>query len=250
MPAVPSEEWIMQIKPIILPLISVLAASSMYAQQAFKNLKFEQANPVIDLGSIYYPYGVYAASALPGWTAYVGTTQLTDVWQNNYTLGLANVDIFGPNYPAAGFTFGFAPGIIDGNYSVLLQAGGDPNNGTLEAASIMQPGFVPPTAQSLEFKAWTTYSGEFSVSFDGNNLSPVVLGSGANYTLYGVDMSSYAGQIGLLEFSALDTPLGASWLGLDDIMFSPNAIPEPSMVALSAMGGLLFGARKWFARRH
>jgi hypothetical protein len=41
-----------------------------------------------------------------------------------------------------------------------------------------------------------------------------------------------------------------SWLGLDDIAFSPTAVtPEPSIFGLTAIGGLLFGARKWFARR-
>ncbi|MGP8199365.1 MAG: hypothetical protein ACLQU4_07675 [Limisphaerales bacterium] len=81
-------------------------------------------------------------------------------------------------------------------------------------------------------------------------MSPVVLGSGANYTLYGANISSYADATGTLEFSALSGS-GASWLGLDDISFSTNVVasPEPSMVELTAFGGLLFGARKWFARR-
>jgi hypothetical protein len=37
---------------------------------------------------------------------------------------------------------------------------------------------------------------------------------------------------------------------LDDISFSTTAVaPEPNVVALSAIGGLVFGARKWLARR-
>jgi hypothetical protein len=42
-----------------------------------------------------------------------------------------------------------------------------------------------------------------------------------------------------------------SELELDDISFSTNVVasPEPNLVALSAIGGLLFGARKWFPRR-
>jgi len=79
----------------------------------------------------------------------------------------------------------------------------------------------------------------------------VYIGSGPNYTtLYGVNISPYDGQTGTLAFSALfDTP-GQSALGLDDIVFSTTAVaPEPDIVELTAIGGLLFGARKWFARR-
>jgi hypothetical protein len=230
----------------ILSLILMLEASSMYAQQAFKNLNFEQANPAIDPGGEFYPYDVTAASALPKWTVYLGTVQQADVLQNTYAINQASVDIFGPNYPAAGP----GPGVIDGNYSVMLQAGNYPDSPTDVGASIAQAGLVPSTAQSLEFKAYPgTPSTEFSVSLNGNNLTPVVLGSGVNYTLYGVGVSSYAGTVQELEFTSLFTDGRTSEFGLDDIVFSPNAVPEPDMVALSAMGGLLFGARKWFARR-
>jgi hypothetical protein len=45
-------------------------------------------------------------------------------------------------------------------------------------------------------------------------------------------------------------PSGPIWIELDDITFSTTAVaPEPNIVALTAIGGLLFGARKWFARR-
>jgi hypothetical protein len=65
-----------------------------------------------------------------------------------------------------------------------------------------------------------------------------------------VDVSPYEGQAGTLEFTALfNYNAGASWLGLAAINFSTTEVPEPSIVALSAIGGLLFGARKWLARR-
>jgi len=167
--------------------------------------------------------------------------------QNVYSLGQASVDIFGPNYPSAGPSPGIDPGIIDGNYSVFIQAGSDPQNSTvLVSASIEQTGLVPVGSESLEFKAWQNTFTEFSVSFDGNNLSPVMLGTGANYTLYGVDIAPFAGQTGPLEFTATVPQTGLSLFGLDDITFVLT--PEPSIVALAAIGGLLFGARKWFAR--
>jgi hypothetical protein len=174
------------LKLIVVVSASLFAALTVQGQGAFKNLNFEQANPVIDPGG-QFSGDVTAASALPGWTVYLGDAQQTDILQNLATTGEASVDIFGPNYPAAGVTPGFAPGTIDGNYSVLLQGGGAPPPVTeLVSASIAQYGRVPPLAQSLEFKAWQTYDALFTVSFDGNILSPVVLGSGVNYTLYGV----------------------------------------------------------------
>ncbi len=228
-------------KLIALSVGVVLAALSSHAQ-TFQDLDFEQANPVT-AGDPFNPTAVTVASALPGWTVYTGTDQQTEIFQNSYGHGQAEVDIFGPNYPAAGNLPGEFPGTIDGSYSVLLQAGGDPNTDTLVNTSIAQYGTVPLNSQSLEFKAWTTPATEFSVSFDNNNLSPVVLGSGANYTLYGVNISSYDGDSGTLEFTSLFNTPGAPWLGLDDITFSVT--PEPSIVALTAIGGLLFGARKW-----
>jgi hypothetical protein len=222
--------------------------SNSYTALAFKNLNFEQANPVIDPEGQFYPNDVTAASALPGWTVDLDTVQQTDVLQNTFTTGQASVDIFGPNFPTTGGAFNI--GTIDGKYSVLLQAGNLPGNPSLVGASISQLGSIPPTAQSLEFTAWATSASDFSVSFNGNNLSPVVLGSGPNHTsLYGVNISAYDTQSGTLEFTALFDNSHASALGLDDIAFSPNAVPEPSIVALTAMGGLLFGVRKYFARR-
>jgi hypothetical protein len=67
------------------------------------------------------------------------------------------------------------------------------------------------------------------------------------YTLYGANISAWEGQNEQLTFSALGlTP--TSW-EIDDISFSTTPEPEPNILALTAIGGLLFGARKWFARR-
>jgi hypothetical protein len=235
--------------PICFFLATMLAAVSAQAQGTFQNLNFEAATPGAPItgpiiGADYQPLGL----ALPGWTAYIGAEQQSEVLQNDYTLGQASVDLFGPNYPAAGPSPGPTPGTIDGNYSVLLQAGGEPGNSSVTVgASIAQTGMVPPSSQSLAFKAWQTFFTTFSVSFNGNNLSPVVLGAGANYTLYGVNISPYDGQTGSLEFTADFSGTGASWLGLDDISFSPQSIPEPSPLALTGVGALLFALCRRFA---
>jgi len=79
------------------------------------------------------------------------------------------------------------------------------------------------------------------VSFNGLTLPRVPLGSTANYTVWGVDVSAYAGQTGELRFTA-------PWLSagvLDGIQFSLTAIPEPSVLALSGIFMLcLFGTMR------
>jgi hypothetical protein len=139
---------------------------------------------------------------------------------------------------------------------VYLQAGANPQGGNFEVdVSIFQSGTVPANAQSLDFKAWNAQgTGPPSVSFDGNSLSPVGLSSGQGpsgqpYTLYGADISAYGGQMGQLKFTDAVGGPGLGGIELDDISFSPNAVPEPSTLALVVMGGMALAARRWRARR-
>jgi hypothetical protein len=233
-------------KLIAKSAIILLAALSAQAQGTFQDLNFEQANPVA-VGNPYPAYYVTAASALPGWTVYIGTVQQTDVLQNFSTTGAVAVEIFGPNLPATSSQ----PGSLDGNYSAFLEGGFGNPSGTLYSASIAQTGMVPVGSQSMQFEVWQSLPYNSAVSFNGNNLTPVVLGTTATYTIYGVDMAPYAGQTGQLEFTST-APIGPglTQFGVDDIAFSTNSVvPEPNILVLSAIGGLLFGVRKWFARR-
>ena len=93
------------------------------AQGSFQDLDFESAilSPIPVNEVLYY---VRITSALPGWSAYLGTTPDTQILQNDYTLGEASVDIFGPGNNSGGI--GSINGIINGNYSLMLQAGGTP----------------------------------------------------------------------------------------------------------------------------
>ena len=77
----------------------------------------------------------------------------------------------------------------------------------------------------------------------------MAVGTGPNYTLYGADISAWAGQTEELTFSALQSSFGLNDWIIDDISFSQTAVPEPGAGALVAIGALLFGARKWFVRR-
>ena len=226
-------------------LTSLAFSQSINAQGTFQNLNFEEANPVA-AGSPYPAYDVTTESALPGWSVYYGGTQEAVVAYNSESLGAAQVTLLGP-----GNTSGV--GVIDGNYSVYLQPGTSLQGTGSYSASIAQVGTIPSSAVSLTFDAWQPmYATPFSVSFAGDTLSPVVLSTGESpsgqaYDVYGVNIASFAGQNGQLEFTVYP-PWGNSLL-LDDILFSTTPVAEPSIAALTSIGGLLFGARKWFARR-
>jgi hypothetical protein len=231
--------------------VVLLVPLSTHAQ-TFTNLNFESADvaPTAPPTITYVPVG----AALPGWTAFLGGVQLTQVGYNVPSTGTAGVSLFGPNWNSTDEGV-FGIGIIDGNYSIVLQEGANPLNSTpLEvSASIEQNGTVPSTAESIQFKA--SEANPLSVSFNGNILLPVALSSGVSadglpYTLYAANISAWANQPGELEFTA--TVNGSeNYDVLDDISFSTTPVPspEPSIVALTAIGGLLFGARKYFARR-
>jgi hypothetical protein len=237
-------------KLIVTFLVALPVVFSTKAQSTFQNLNFEEA----DLSPTVGLYGgeVPISSALPGWSASIGGVAVTQVLQNNYDLGAASVDIFGPNWNSIN------PGIIDGNYTVFLQSGVIPPNDDIGVnTSIWQDGTLPANAQSLQFSAWnwTPASTIFTVSFDGHTLSPVVLSSGQSpagqgYTVYGVNITPYEGQTGQLEFTSAFNNAGPSWTELDDIGFSTNTVtPEPSTLALLVMSGMAFGVRRWRVKR-
>jgi hypothetical protein len=213
----------------------LFASFRMRAQGTFQNLNFEQANPVIVVGSPYYPYEVTAASALPYWTVSYGGVQQSQILFNDSGAGGTLVDLVGTGAV-------YAPQPIDGNYSVYLQGGG-----TASAASISQSGTIPSGTQSLLFEAEPGH-GTLDV-FVGTQMVPfMALATGANYTLYGANISAWAGQTEQLTFSALeDLSVDNNW-EVDDISFSPSAVPEPGTLALMLMAFRAYGVRRWRAR--
>jgi hypothetical protein len=230
----------------------LVALHSAQGQTAFQDLDFES-------GNISNPSGYYnevpIANALPGWSGSIGGVPVAQVWANNYSTGEATIDVFGPGWPSIGYGESFGEGIIDGNYTVFLQSGANPQGGSAGVnVSIWQTGTIPASAQTLEFKAWTFEGiGDFSVSFDGNTLSLVVLSevpgksaTGVPVYEYGVNIAPYAGQTGELEFTSIIGDQGASWTELDDITFSTTTVtPEPNTLALAVIGGLALAARRW-----
>src|SRR6266404_6353367 len=70
---------------------------SIHAQGSFQNLDFESAN-LSPVPSGQFGGEVSSVDAVPGWTCFLGTTQITQVLQNNLTLGNASIDVLGPDW--------------------------------------------------------------------------------------------------------------------------------------------------------
>ena len=130
----------------------------------------------------------------------------------------------------------YNPNQIQGKYFAWF-VGSDPSSPYgVTTISLSQTGLVPATAKSILF--WAVNEGGMQITFNGVPLNFGAMSSTANYTVYGADISAYAGQVGSLMFSA---PPGAGGK-IDNIQFSNTAVPEPSSLALLALGG-------WFLSR-
>ena len=199
--------------------------------QSFINLNFESARIVPTENG--WPQ-IETTNALPGWTVLIGGSQITTITYNAQAVGGTWVSIDATN------------GLqISGRDSVFLQGGFYPF--TAPTAAISQTGLIPISAVSLLFQAQPG-PGDLEVSFGSQVLSVFALSTGPNYTLYGADISAFAGQTNALTFSALQNLNAYNGWRIDNIQFSTNAVPEPSMFALIGLGGVLLGFRRWKKR--
>jgi hypothetical protein len=212
------------------------------AQGTFQNLGFEQANLVpVSANAVQF------APAFPGWSGFIGGVQASGALYNNLTLDTAAISILDHGWPNP---FGGPGGLIQGNFTALLIAG---LSSTLPGAqpvnvTLAQTGRVPVNTESLEFRAYTystSLSGSFVVTLGGQTLSLIPLQTGGNYTLYGADVHGFAGQTAELDFTVIaEQPhMNNEYLFLDSIQFSPQVIPEPGVLELSALGVLLLAWR-------
>ncbi|MBS0660587.1 MAG: PEP-CTERM sorting domain-containing protein [Verrucomicrobia bacterium] len=191
--------------------------------QAFQNLDFEAT-----LLPPSTPAGlVDPALAFPGWTVTNGNGVPFGpaVLFNTYTLGTPAQVLRGPGYTAA-----------DTSYSAeILYSSLDGRT-----AAFSQTGLVPMGSRSLFFSS-SPFSTGRSVSLGGTTLTLISLGGDR----YGADITPFAGQVLELRF-ARDQPVGR--FQFDDIVFSPQIVPEPSTIAGLALG-LGVGLLRWRWRR-
>jgi len=208
--------------------------------QGFINLDFEDATVVLDTSRGYYPYAAKADAAFPGWTV-GGFLGPTVVFYDAASLGAPAVTLF----DTAAQISDWQP--LDGTYSVEIY-GGSPGGGSV-GGWIRQTGLVPEDAQSISFIAvppranWGTTT--LLVSLGGQNIPFTAISAGPRYTLYAGNIpSGLAGQGEELMFA---TPLGVNnYWDIDDIQFSPVAVPEPTTVGLL---GLVTLSLYWHTRR-
>jgi hypothetical protein len=109
-------------------------------------------------------------------------------------------------------------------------------------------GIVPSGSQSLLFEARFVDGyppTSFGVTLGGQSLSVVPLLTTAIYTLYGADIHTWADQTAELALTAFSSSphISNAYLTLDAIQFSDQSIPEPSVLALSALSALLIARR-------
>ena len=104
--------------------------------------------------------------------------------------------------------------------------------------TLSQTGLVPADARSITFSTAPNRS-DAVVTLNGVPIPLVQTGFGR---LAG-NIATFAGTEAQLTFSTTGTPGpggGAGWwLYFDDVQFSPTAVPEPDIFALSALGTLL-----------
>lgn len=211
----------------------LFAFSRTASGQNFQDLNFEQAKIVRDTSSPYYPYAVYTSDAIPGWTIAGNFMGTNEIFYDGLSLGAPSVALFGTNSA-------YSPPPLDGKFSIGLYGGvhGGPYTPG-PGVSISQTALVPASAESIFFKAQETYGGEtLLLSLGGQNISFSAISTTANYTLYGGDISAFAGQIETLTFFA-PTGINNYW-ELDDIQFSSMPVPEPKVLSIFGFGILLF----------
>jgi hypothetical protein len=215
---------VMIMKTCALLLLAASLDFTAEAQGTFQDLNFESARIILDTNSPYYPNAINAANALPGWTVGGENEAAPDVLYNTTSSGAPAVSLQGPG--------SFQP-ILQGSFTVELQGS---SAGAPASVSIGQTGQIPAGSASLQF--FGADLGNLQVLFDGQPLSYGAIGTGPNYTIYGADISAYAGQTGQLLFTAL--PDGTALI--DNIQFF--TVPEPTTCALILCGTFLFAAAR------
>src|SRR5437773_5996064 len=98
------------VETLAVCLILIVSTGRSPGQGSFQNLDFEAANlPTVPSGQ---SGGLVSSSdAIPGWTAYYGSSQTSQILHNDLSLGAVNISILGPNW-------NLVP-LLQGNYSVL-----------------------------------------------------------------------------------------------------------------------------------
>jgi hypothetical protein len=219
----------------VVCLIFASLSARLSGQGGFVNLDFELAR-VPDIPSGQLGGFVPASSGIPGWSAYGiysrGEYPITEILHNTTPLEGRGIVLFGPDWIQSSR-------ILAGRYSLELDTAG-----TGVTVAIGQTGQIPSDSKSLLFYAsWPFPS--IRVSFDGEPIEFVRLNSTPAYDEFGADIARFAGKTGELRFTSGE--IGSALI--DNIRFSPKAIPEPSPLILLPLGLGLLGFGRMVRRR-
>lgn len=211
----------------------VVFSCQITSVQGFVNLGFENTTITPILVNSFSGFYDYIATA-PGWT---WTPQNNAPGVNvNSMVSLNDIALDAPAVTLQGTDSPYEPA-ISGKYSIFLQGGSFAVSPTSYAA-IWQAGQIPSTAESM-----TYWGGPLQATFNGQALSFVALSDTPNYTIWGADISAFAGQSGQLQFTA---PWQTAAF-LDNIQFSSSPIPEPTALSLLiAAAAVHLMCRRWF----
>jgi hypothetical protein len=243
-------------KPIAVFSLSCLLLTSAAAvdAQEFQNLDFEQAMPDLS-GPLLNDRYQDAANVLPHWLVNAGDPGFYGITYNTFGhVGYGSlIHVFGGD----GVSTDDPPSpnqyrAVAGNYSAALNSSND-------WASLQQTGLIPLGSRSLRFSGYIAELpffeshghiayGDVDVSLNSmslpiHDLGPVVgatyrRGSEGQVFQYGVNIPpGLAGTTATLKFYAEGLE-AAPFLVLDDIQFSPVAIPEPATLGLAAISAV------------
>jgi len=209
--------------------------------QGYQNLGFESKPTYAGTDSDGFP--IYT---IPHWTVDFNNTPQSGVNSNLYVLDYTTAALF------------IGSSAIDGGQSVFLAASSyeAPVDGT-SSESISQTGTVPITANSIQFKLTSIlgFGGTVDLNQPQNNffiamnsqIVPLqVMANNGSYLVLAGDVSQWAGQTAQLSIG-VDVPSNYNgnytaeilYSGIiDSVVFSPNEVPEPSILVLSAFGGI------------
>jgi hypothetical protein len=211
-------------------LLFTLAASVALAAgaQEFVNLNFESAT--VQTNDPTFGWLDWNLAA-PGWNHSSGSATAFIYY------GLGHIGIDQIYFLMDSNSLSWMSGTqLAGNYSLAFASGYHTIAGTpisWVTAFISQTGSIPASSRSL----WMLATGPFQVFLGGTEISMDAQGG----NLYAGDISGLAGITTAELKIANAAPIGQvhDYAVVDDILFSPITVPEPSCVALWVFGAAL-----------
>lgn len=204
--------------------LMLMAYSRAHGSNAsgFYNLGFEDGT-IVKIPDALLPTMVEFNAAIPGWSGTINGVSQTVALYNDRFLD------------SPGFALektGDSRLAYEGDYYLTLTKGiwGD-------AVALSQVGRLPNDAKTIQFAC--TYNLP-TLTFDNHVIQTIPIKQDGQYIMLAGDVSAFAGKEGELSFHVTGDVL------LDDISFSPLAIPEPSTVGLLLLGGF---AMVWHSRK-